>query len=123
MYLNDLVIETISEDEDVLAEIIRGLQFLCGTAAGTFPMNRDFGIDMDILDHPLPAAKQLLAIEYQEKIERYESRVDVADISFSYDDAKMQLTPHILISLADGWDDAGEEDDLYDDLDVDEDDM
>ena len=121
MYLNNIIIESTDENEEVLAEILEGLHFLCGTAEGTFPMNREFGINADIIDQPLPVVKQLLPIELKEKIERFEPRVEVSDISFDYDEDSMNLIPKIQIELKDDWNKV-EEDDEYDDLEEDEDD-
>ena len=98
MYLNNIVVES-DENSETLAEIIEGISFLCKTATGTYPMNRDFGIDQDLMDEPITAVRSLLAIEYKEKIERYEQRVEVLDVWFDYDEETGALTPHIELEL------------------------
>lgn len=98
MYLNNIVIES-DENSETIAEIIEGINFLCSTPTGKFPMNRNFGIDQDLLDEPITSVKSLLAIEYKEKIERFEPRVEVLDVWFDYDSETGALTPHIELDL------------------------
>jgi hypothetical protein len=116
MYLNNITVEA-DDDIDDLNDIIAGITFLCGTTAGTYPLNRDFGIDPDIIGNPLPVATQLLEIEIREKIEQYEPRVEVDDISFSYDESG-GVSAHIVISPTD---EETDEDTEYDDMEEDED--
>lgn len=98
MYLNNIVIES-DENTETISEIIEGINFLCSTPTGKFPMNRDFGIDQDLLDEPVTSVRSLLAIEYKEKIERYEPRVEVMDVYFEFDEETGALTPHIELDL------------------------
>lgn len=98
MFLNNIVIEA-DENMENLAEIVEGVTFLCSTTTGTYPMNRDFGIDQDFMDEPITAVRPLLAIEYKEKIERYEPRVEVLDVWFEYDEDTGALTPHVELDL------------------------
>lgn len=116
MYLNNITVESDEEMED-LADIISGIAFLCGTMAGTYPMNRDFGLDPDIIGNPLPVATDILDNEIREKIARFEKRVEVDEISFSYDDDG-GVCAHIIIIPTDAED---EDDTQYDDMDEDED--
>lgn len=98
MYLNNIVIES-DENTETISEIIEGINFLCSTPTGKYPMNRDFGIDQDLLDEPVTSVRSLLAIEYKEKIERYEPRVEVMDVYFEFDEETGALTPHIELDL------------------------
>lgn len=117
MYLNTIRIEA-EEDQEELADIIEGLSFLCSTWTGKYPMNRDFGIDQNLLDEPLTTVEPLLAIEIKDKIERYEKRVEVLDVEFEYNADENTLTP--IVSLDFIGDPEDEEEEEYDD---DEDDV
>lgn len=98
MYLNNIVIES-AENTETIAEIIEGIRFLCSTPTGKYPMNRDFGIDQNLLDEPITSIRSLLSIEIKEKIERCEPRVEVLDAWFEYDSETGSLIPHIELDL------------------------
>lgn len=121
MYLNHIVVESFSSEDEIFSDVLEGVMFLCGTPEGRYPMNREFGIDVGLADHPLPVAKQLLAIEYKEKIERFEPRVEVMDVEFSYDEENMCLTPHIVLSPSEDWEEDTDEE--YEEQEEDEDDV
>lgn len=63
-------------------DIMKCLTHLYSTPAGTYPVNRDFGIDPNIIDMPLSTSKTLLCVEFIKKTEAYEPRVEVTDVSF-----------------------------------------
>lgn len=122
MYLHNIVVESSDENQETLQEIIEGIQFLCSTSTGKYPMNREFGIDQNLQDKPLSVVQPLLAIELKEKIERFEPRVEVSDVSFEYDADTGALTPIIsidIISLEEDEDkEDDEEDEDYEDEDI-----
>ena len=112
MYLNNIEIEA-DEGYEIPAEIIEGISFLLQTNTGTYPMNRDFGIDQDLLDEPLNTMRPLLAIEIKDKIEKYEPRVEVDDVDFRYDEETKTLIP--IISLSPSGYEEEEDEEEYDD--------
>lgn len=116
MYLNNIKIESVENEED-LADIIEGLSFLISTYTGKYPMNRDFGINQDLLDEPLTTIKPLLGLEIKEKIEKFENRVEVTDVDFEYNSDTGALTPIISLALAEAEDD-DEDEEIYDDEDI-----
>lgn len=81
-------IEAGSANDSRAAEIYRNLQVLYGTVAGEQALDREFGIDPDVTDHPSESAEALLAAEYVRKTERYEPRARV-----SYVDYESNKTP------------------------------
>lgn len=99
MYLDNNIKVIADEGQEELADIIDGLRFLCATPTGKYPMNRDFGIDSSLTDYPINNVRPLLAIEIKEKIERYEPRVEVSDVSFDYNEESGALTPVITLDL------------------------
>ena len=46
------------------------------------PLFREFGINMDFLDKPMPVAKVMMISEVREAIERWEPRATVLEVSF-----------------------------------------
>lgn len=80
-------------------DILRSLNTLYSTRAGSQPMRRDFGIDYDgVVGFPLEVAKNKLALEIIEKTEIYEPRVTVDSVDFKVDASNGRLIPiiHIL---------------------------
>lgn len=82
-----------------LGNIVECLGMLYGTVRGTFPMNQDFGIDEEVLDYPLPAAKKMLEIDIRKQTELYEKRVELQDVTFTYDQEKDAIKPYITVSV------------------------
>ncbi len=95
-------------DATGLEEIQRNLGCLYGTAEGTCPGDRHFGIDQSFESYPLNVAQNLFALEVIEKTEEYESRAEILDISFSYEEDG-NMTPRITIGLKDSEEDGGED--------------
>ena len=77
----DLSAVTLSED-DAVTNVLQNVKMILSTRKGEIPMMRDFGLSMDFLDRPIPAAKALLLQEISEAVEQFEPRATVVDISF-----------------------------------------
>ena len=78
-------------------EIYQNVQVIISTPVGTVAFDRDFGVDYSILDNPTEIAKGLISVEIIEKIRKYESRVDVDEVTFSVQNEK--IIPKIILSL------------------------
>lgn len=75
-------------------DVKKCLETLLSVAAGEQPLDRDFGIDYNgIVGYPPPVAKNMLSLEIQEKVERYEPRVNIDYIEFDVNES--QIIPHI----------------------------
>jgi phage baseplate assembly protein W len=83
------------------SEIMQNIQVILTTPAGTVPFDRDFGVDMGILDAPIGVAKAKLTVEYVKKVKKYEPRAKVAKISFTNDALSGYLVPKVVIGLVD----------------------
>ena len=61
IYIEDTIveIEAGSVDDQTAQEVYRNLQVLYGTETGEQALDREFGIDINILDNPQEAAKAL----------------------------------------------------------------
>lgn len=65
------------------ADIKQCLETLLSIRAGTQPLDRNLGIDLDsIVGYPLDVAKNMLSLEIIEKVDIYEPRVEVESIDF-----------------------------------------
>ena len=86
---------------DLDNDIIRCLNTLYSTRAGSQPMRRDFGIDYEgVLGAPLEVVKNKLALEIIEKTEVYEPRVTVTSVDFDVDVNNGRLVPIIHVKKA-----------------------
>lgn len=74
--------EGMTEAED----IIRCLETLYGTTTGEQILDRDFGINADIIDLPVNIAAARLTQEIIEKTERYEPRASVTEVKTGWDE-------------------------------------
>lgn len=83
------------------SEIIQNIKVILTTPAGTVPFDRNFGIDLGILDAPIALAKAKLTVEYIKKIKKYESRAKVEKITFDNDAINGYLVPKVVIGLVD----------------------
>lgn len=88
--LNNISIEGTSQD------IIECLIVILATPQGTVPWDRDFGIDYSILDLPSAAAKSQIAVEFTRKVQKYEPRVKVKNVTFNVD-SNNNLVPKVVV--------------------------
>lgn len=77
-------------------DIRRCLFALYQTVAGTQPLDREFGLNIDFLDYPSPIAKNMYALEVIAKTETYEPRAAVLSVTYQESDPEV-LLPVILI--------------------------
>ncbi len=68
-----------------LKEIIQNVQTILTTVKWSVPLDRDFGLDADLLDKPLPVAQAKLTGQVVAAIETYEPRAKVVVVSFVSD--------------------------------------
>ena len=95
-----ILIEAGNVDDSTKEEVYRNLQVLYGTETGEQALDRDFGIDIDILDNPQETAKALLAAEFVRKTEQYEPRVRVVKVEWTGNNAKDGgIVPKVVVSF------------------------
>lgn len=70
-------------------DICRCLMTLYSTREGSQPLDRNFGLNWDFIDKPLPVAQQEYNFEVIKKTRQYESRVRVKEVSYSHKDGKI----------------------------------
>lgn len=76
-----IVINGVYERE-LRNDILNKCEFLLSVFRGTVPMNRDIGIDPDIVSQPLYTAQQMYTMSAIETIEKYETRAIVEEVQF-----------------------------------------
>lgn len=85
---------------DEVAEITQNLRTLLLTPAGTCPLDRDFGLDTSLfLDLPMNVAQNAMAVEIMDKVDKYEPRVTVREVTFTTAETG-QITVKVAIASA-----------------------
>lgn len=78
----DLSVIRLNES-DAVESVLQNIRILLNTWQGEVPLYRDFGIDPEILHRPINEVENLLAADVIEKVETYEPRATVLDVSFA----------------------------------------
>lgn len=82
--LKGAVINLDGFPKDEAEDIRRCLTALYSVHVGEQPLDRDFGINYDFIDRPLPIAKNMCALEVIEKTGRYEKRVNIKKVEYGF---------------------------------------
>lgn len=80
------------------AEVLRNVRTILRTPVGSCPLYRNFGVDASVLDRPIDAAKNLLAVSVTEAVERYEPRATVRSVDFVADAESGAMTVKAVIT-------------------------
>lgn len=81
-------------------EIYDCLKTLCKTYAGTCPLDREFGIDPNIISLNRDIAKEYLIQDLYEKVEKYVPEVEIINIDFEENTKEQQkIFPTIYFKL------------------------
>ena len=83
LIIDDVQIVINSPHERMLREeILNKALFLLTCIKGTIPMNRELGLDPNIISSPAYIAQNLYTISAIELIDEFEPRVSVEEVSF-----------------------------------------
>ena len=96
--LYDFKLEYTFQD-NALAELDRQLALLPSTPAGTMPLDREFGIQMDHVDKPPEVVKSLYTAEVTKKVPQFIPRVRVYEVTWSYG-GQGHIKPKVVIARA-----------------------
>ena len=72
-----------SINDERTAEIYRNLTVLYGTQTGEQALDREFGIDINVVSAPQENAQALLTAEYVRKTHQYEPRARVVRVDWT----------------------------------------
>lgn len=84
----DLPNEIATSKTNQTRQILQNVLLILNTRAGTVPLHRDFGLPQAFIGKPMPVAETILYLEVKEALEAYESRAELVDVSFSYDETE-----------------------------------
>lgn len=84
-------------ETDTVSSILRNIALILSTPKGTIPMYRDFGVEQDFLDMPIPIAEMRMIAPIREAVEQWEPRARVKDITFAREQGR--LVPHVEVEI------------------------
>ena len=92
-----IIINSVYEKE-LRKEIFEKITFILTLIKGTIPMNREIGLDADILDLHMYEAHNKYTVSAIELIEKFETRVTVDEISFTVDEKNGRMIPEAVVT-------------------------
>lgn len=72
---------------EAAADVLERVKTILSTPKGTVCYDRAFGMDMGVVDLPLPVARVRFLAAATEQLRRYEPTVRIKNASFAYPDA------------------------------------
>lgn len=96
--LFDFKLEYTFED-DKLAELDRQLALLLSTPAGTMPLDREFGVQMNFVDKPPEVVKSLYMAEVTKKVTQFIPWVRVYEVTWECEE-QGHIKPKVVITRA-----------------------
>ena len=70
-------------EQETINSVLQNIAIILSNRKGSIPLYREFGLNMDFLDKPIPVAKVMMISEVREAIERWEPRATMLDVSFT----------------------------------------
>lgn len=65
-----------------LRQLAQEIRTVLATRKGSVPLDRDFGVSWELIDKPLPAARQVIIAEVARQLEKYVPRIKFKGIAF-----------------------------------------
>ncbi|MEA5083302.1 MAG: hypothetical protein VB018_04015 [Lachnospiraceae bacterium] len=85
--------------ENTVVEVIQNVNMILSTANYSCPLYREFGINLSFIDDPEPAARSFLIAEIYDKIEEYEPRAEVKNVTFKAGSRPGQYVPVVEVAI------------------------
>lgn len=82
-----------------LEEIHQNPRTILTTARGSVPLDRNFGIDMSVIDLPIPLYKAKLTADIYDTISKYEPRVKVVSVKYEHDVLSGRSKPIVKVAI------------------------
>ncbi len=87
-------------EQDTVSSVLHNVALILATVKGTVPLYRDFGLDREFLDMPMPEAEVRMIAPIREAVEQWEPRATVKDVFFTRSmDGSGKLAAHVEIEI------------------------
>lgn len=84
---------------NAVEEIVQNVKTLLATRRFSVPLDRALGLDMRVLDAPMPRAQAGYRVEIIEALRRFEPRCKVLRVDFSGDGIGGALMPKVKVRI------------------------
>lgn len=91
----------LDSGDEIPVYLRRQLELLLATPAGSVVLDRDFGVDMRVVDQPPEEARTFMAVDLADKIERYIPELELREVQITDVDAAGNLNLKVVVNLAD----------------------
>ena len=81
------------------AEIIQNIRTILATPKYSVPLHREFGIDVTMIDAPMPVAKERFTAEIIGVIQRWEPRAKVIKVTYEGNAMDGILQPKVRVRI------------------------
>lgn len=92
-----IIINSVYEKK-LREDIFNKIKFLLTLIKGTIPMNREIGLESEIVDLPMYEAQNRYTVSAMELIEKFETRVTVDKISFEVYEQTGKMIPKVVVT-------------------------
>lgn len=82
-----------------LEEIAQNVRMILTTFKGTVPMDRELGLNSDVVDLPIAAAQAAMTADIVAAISRYEPRAKVVSVDYEGNEMEGITTPKVRIRI------------------------
>lgn len=82
-----------------LEEIAQNVRTILTTFKGTVPMDRELGLNSDVVDLPIAAAQAAMTADIVAAISRYEPRAKVVSVDYEGNEMEGITTPKVRIRI------------------------
>lgn len=69
-------------ESDTVKSVLQNCHLILTTRKGSIPMFREFGLDMDFVDRPMPVAQVMILPQVKEALEKFEPRAKFVNLTF-----------------------------------------
>lgn len=83
----------------VVEEVLQNVATILATMRYSVPYDRDFGLNPDYLDDPVPLTKARATADIIATIRKYEPRCKIESVEFRGDAATGKMTPVVRVSI------------------------
>lgn len=90
-------IEIFPDNEQL--EVIQNVKTILTTIQGTVPLDRDFGIDSEVIDKPVNVIRPLIVKEVKEKLAKYEPRAKFISMLWDGAGSEGRIVPTVRVAI------------------------
>lgn len=80
-------------------EVMQNIWFILSSLEFDCPLERELGLNGSFIDKPIEVSKALLTADIYDKVEKFEPRAEIVEISFDIDYDTGKITPTVEVEI------------------------